>query len=89
MKKILFLEDCNMFEGHNPRAYLVEMSKEINSSILNALEKSQRGVYRRGGKWNEIMKDGKIEYKLLSSGKKSDYTEKDYDEEYKVISGNY
>jgi len=23
------LDDCNMFEGHNPRAYLVEMPQEM------------------------------------------------------------
>ena len=89
MKKILFLDDCNMFEGRNPRTYLVEIPQEINNSILHILENSQRGVGHRGGKWQEIMTDGKIEYKLLSSGKRSDYTEKDYDEEYRLISGNY
>jgi len=89
MKKILFLDDCNKFEGHNPRAYLVEIPQEINCSILYALEKTQIGVGRRGGNWREIMKDGKIEHTLISSGIKSDYTTKDYDEEYKVISGNY
>ncbi len=89
MKKILFLDDCNMFEGHDPRAYLVEISQEIKSSILHALEKLQIGALRLGGNWVKIMEDGEIEYKLLSSGKKSDYTENDYDEEYKLISGNY
>lgn len=89
MKKILFLDDCNMFESHNPIANLVEIPKEINSSILQKLERSQPGIYHRGGRWMEIMKDGNIEYKLLSSGRKSDYTENDYDEEYKLISGNY
>jgi hypothetical protein len=89
MRKILFLDDCNMFEGHNPKAYLVEIPKEVDTSLLNKLENSQIGVLRRGGNWNEIMKDGKIEHRLISSGRKSDYTEKDYDEEYKVISGNY
>lgn len=88
-KKILFLDDCNMFEGRNPLAYLVEIPDDINSSILHILEKSQRGVGRRGGKWTEIMEDGKIEHTLISSGRKSDYSEKDYDEEYRLISGNY
>lgn len=87
--KILFLDDCNMFEGYNPLAYLVEIPNEINSSILHILEKSQIGVRRRGGKWIEIMEDGKIEHTLISSGRKSDYSEKDYDEEYGLISGNY
>ncbi len=87
--KILFLDDCNMFEGHNPLAYLVEIPNEINSSILHILENSQRGVRHRGGKWREIMEDGKIEHTLISSGRKSDYSEKDYDEEYRLISGNY
>jgi hypothetical protein len=89
MKKILFLDDCNMFEGHNPRAYLVEIPREINSLTLHALEKTQTGVSRFGGKWREIMVDGKIEHTLISSGRRSDYSEKDYDEEYRLISGNY
>ena len=89
MKKILFLDDCNMFEAKHPLAFLVEIPNEISTSTLQILEKSQRGVYHRGGKWTEIMEDGKIDYKLISQGKKSDYTENDYDEEYKVISGNY
>ena len=89
MMKILFLDDCNMFEGHNPLAYLVEIPDTINISILHILEESQVGVGRRGGKWKEIMEDGKIEHKLISSGRKLDYSEKDYDEEYRLISGNY
>ena len=87
--KILFLDDCNMFEGHDPLAFLVEIPSEINSSILHSLEESQIGVMRIGGSWREIMKDGKIEHTLISSGRKSDYSNKDYDEEYKLISGNY
>ena len=87
--KILFLDDCNMFEGQNPLAYLVEMPNEIDSSILYILEKSQRGVYHRGGKWREIMEDGKIKHTLISSGRRSDYYEKDYDKEYRLISGTY
>ena len=35
------------------------------------------------------MRNGKIEYELFSSGRKSDYDKGDYDEEYRLISGNY
>lgn len=89
MKKILFLDDCNMFEAKNPLAFLVEVPNEISVSTLHILEKSQIGVYHRGGEWKEIMEDGRIDYKLISEGRKSDYTENDYNEEYKLISGNY
>ncbi len=87
--KILFLDDCNMFEGHNPLAFLVEVPDYVNGSILRILEESQRGVWHGGGRWEEIMKDGEIEHTLISSGRKSDYLESDYDKEYRLISGNY
>lgn len=87
--KILFLNDCNGYEVLDPLASLVEIPDAINISILHILEKSQIGVGHIGGKWKEIMKDGKIEHTLISSGRKSDYSEKDYDEEYFLISGNY
>lgn len=35
------------------------------------------------------MKDGNIEYNLISSGRLSDYDESLYDWRYKLISGNY
>lgn len=89
MKKVLFLDDCNLFEGKDPRAYLVEIPTHINKEILHALEQLQPGAYRIGGNWERIMKDGKIEYNLISQGRKSNYKISDYDEEYRVISGNY
>jgi hypothetical protein len=89
MRKILFIDDCNMFEGENPRAYLVELKTEISTHLLHVLENSQRGVGRMGGKWRQIMEDGKLEFNLVSQGVKSDYIEGTYDELYKVISGNY
>lgn len=86
--RVLFLDDCNMFESSNPLAYLVDV---FNTSILimKTLEKAQAGVGRRGGKWIEIMQDGNIQYNLIASGKKSDFGKEDYDLEYRLISGNY
>jgi hypothetical protein len=86
--RVLFIDDCNMFEAKNPHACLVDV---FNTSelIMKSLEKSQIGVYRRGGRWEEIMKDGKIEFNLISSGRKSNYKAEDYDLEYELISGNY
>lgn len=89
MRRILFLDDCNMFEARNPIADLVEIQDETSTSTLRVLEDSQRGVYRRGGKWREIMEDGKIKHAVVSSGRESDYSEGDYDEKYRVVSGNY
>lgn len=89
MRKVLFLNDCNGYEGHDPLAFLVEIPREINNNILYALESTQRGVGHRGGNWKEIMQDGQIKHKEISNGRKSDYSEKDYEEEYKLISGNY
>lgn len=88
-RKVLFLNTMCNFEGGNPIAYLVQIHKKVTTEILKILESTQRGVGRRDGNWKEIMEDGKIEYILLSVGKKSDYTESDYDEIYQVISGNY
>lgn len=89
MKRILFLDDCNMFEARDPLAYLVEVSEYTSTSVFRVLEESQIGVYRIGGKWEEIMKDGGIEHKLISKGRKSKYKKSDYDEDYILISGNY
>ena len=88
-KKVLFLDDCNKNEWKNPNASLVQIPKQINTTILSIIESTQIGVGHRGGYWREIMEDGKIHYTLISQGKKSDYTESDYDEIYQVISGNY
>ena len=35
------------------------------------------------------MKSLNIEYKLISEGRKSDYSEHDYNELYTLINGNY
>ena len=86
--RVLFLDDCNMFEGANPIAYLVDVF-DTSELIMRKLEKTQRGVGRRGGKWREIMSDGNIKFNELSKGRKSDYKKDKYDLEYRVISGNY
>ncbi len=89
MKKILFLDTCNNYESHNPIAYLVEISDKINKEILYTAERLQKGVNYLGGKWEDIMKSLNIEYKLISEGRKSDYSEHDYNELYSLINGNY
>jgi hypothetical protein len=86
--RVLFLDDCNMFEGANPIANLVDVF-DTSELIMKKLEESQLGVRRRGGNWREIMSDGNVKFNLLSSGRKSDYKEDEFDLEYRVISGNY
>ena len=88
-KLVLFIDDDNGFSGHNPTCNLVEIPAEVTKEIMQELELSQRGVGRRGGKWREIMQDGGFAYIEHSHGKFSDYQEGQYDEKYKVISGNY
>lgn len=86
--RILFTDDCNMFEGVNPIADLVDVFN-TSEMIMRKLEKTQVGVRKMGGKWREIMSDGNIKFNHLSKGRKSDYKEDEYDLEYRVISGNY
>lgn len=86
--RILFIDDCNMFEGANPIADLVDVF-DTSELIMRKLEETQVGVRRRGGKWREIMSDGNIQFNHLSRGRKSDYKDDEYDLEYRVISGNY
>lgn len=86
--RILFLNDCNCFEASDPIADLVDVF-DTSELIMKDLEKHQRGVGHRGGKWKEIMEDGNIKYNHLSNGRKSDYSKDDFDIEYKLISGNY
>jgi hypothetical protein len=78
-----------MHEGHDPRAYLVEIPKHVSFTTMEKLEYSQIGVMRLGGSWHKIMVDGNIEHRLISEGRQSDYTKGDYDDVYRVISGNY
>lgn len=89
MKKVLFLNDKNGYEAADPIAHLVEIDHRIPASTLRVWENNQPGAGRTGGNWERIMKDGDFKYNLLSQGKKSDYQEGDYDEIYKLISGNY
>jgi len=86
--RVLFLDDCNMFEGTNPVADLVDV---FNTSeiIMRSLEESQYGVRKIGGNWRKIMEDGNIKYHHLSKGRKNNYKKDEYDLEYRLISGNY
>lgn len=86
--RVLFLDDCNMFEGRDPIANLVEVF-DTNELTMKQLEKAQIGVYRSGGRWRKIMEDGNIKFKHLASGRKSDFIQGEYELEYKLISGNY
>ena len=89
LKKVLILDACNGYERQDPEAFLVETSAVINEKIMKSLELEQPGALRTGGDWRRIFADGEIEYKLLSSGRKSKYKEGDYDWIYNVASGNY
>jgi hypothetical protein len=89
LKKVLILDACSGHEQQDPRAYLVETSAVINEKIMKSLELEQPGALRTGGNWRQIFIDGDIEYKLLSSGRKSKYKEGDYDWIYNVTWGNY
>ena len=87
--RVLFLDDCNGFEHKDPIADLVDIPTNTGEKILRSLERTQPGAGRIGGKWREIMLEGNIEHTVVGSGRKSDFTEDDYDLEYKLISGNY
>ena len=87
-KRILFLDDCNGFEKDSI-AHVVEIPSTFSIEVLARLEMGQIGVNRMGGKWRKIMEDGRIEYNILEQGRESDFTTKDYDEVYRLISGNY
>lgn len=87
--KILFLSDSNGHDYYNPYAVLIELPNNVTSQTLSDLEARQLGAYRRGGSWKEIMEDGKIVYNVISEGRKSDYKDTEYDNIYKLISGNY
>lgn len=88
-KKVLFSNDANGHEFADPYCTLIEISLSITKEQMKKLEYSQLGVMRRGGSWKEIMEDGNIQYTLISSGRFSQYKEEDYNELYKLISGNY
>lgn len=77
-----------MFEARNPIADLIEV-ENISEGDMKNLEQAQLGVYRAGGKWQEIMKDGNIKYEVLKTGRRSDFKKNEYDIVYKLISGNY
>lgn len=86
--KILFTTDCNGHEIGNPYATLSEVE---NTTIdeMKALEKTQKAAGRIGGSYQKIMEDGNITHKELKSGRLSDFSQSEYDYEYRLISGNY
>ena len=88
-KKVLFSNDGNGHEYYNPYCTLVEIDSSITKEQMYKLEISQLGVLRRGGCWQEIMEDGNIQFTLINSGRFSEYKKEEYDELYKLISGNY
>ncbi len=87
--KILFVDDCNMFEAHNPRGYLVETVKDVTLEQLEIWEKEQPGRLRTGGNFKQTLLTGDIAYNILISAKLSDFKKEDYDILFKVASGNY
>ena len=87
--KILFLNEHFVNEVENPPATLVQIYDHTSIGAIRFLEQSQPGVGHMGGSWKSIMEDGDIDHNVLKHGKKSDFTEKDYDFEYTLISGNY
>lgn len=89
VKRILFLDDCNGFEGHDPRAWLVEVEKSLSLEEIKEQEIKQIGCMRMGGNWHKAMETGFFPYTELKQGKKSNFKKEDYDEIYTVISGNY
>ena len=88
-RKVLFLDDCNGHCYENPIGTLVEIPKEIDSQKLTDLENLQIGKLRQGGDWKKILKDGKIEHKVLVEAKFRDYATYEYDFMFKLTSGNY
>lgn len=87
--KVLFLDDRNLYEAKDPYADLVDIKDNVNVKILSALELQQPGAGRLGGSWQQIMMDGDIKYELIKSGRKSDFNDDEFEQEYKLISGNY
>lgn len=89
--KILFIDDCNMFEGKDPYATLVELKFPVAKKYLEELENKQLGVHRSGGQYKpiliELQKEGNSN-EVVSQGRLSDYKNHEY-LEYKLISGNY
>lgn len=90
--KILFLTDCNGYEGENPLATLVEVSDYTDIDILKRAGRNQPGAGRTGGSWTRIMKDAGLLHRVLSEGKESDFA-KAHDRStytiYNLIPGNY
>ena len=86
--RILFTSDSNGYESINPHAWLVDVFK-TSTRIMKALEESQVGAGRTGGSWTRIMEDGNIPHELIKKGRLDELSKENYDEKYKLISGNY
>lgn len=87
--KVLFLCEENGYAVENPSATLIEIFDHTSISAMKFLEQSQPGAGHIGGSWKRIMEDGNIDYNVIRQGKKSDFTNKDYDVQYTLIRGNY
>lgn len=86
--RFLFIDDCNGYEAKDPRCALVDVY-HTETRIMKALEASQVGAGRMGGSWKKIMEDGNIMHEIVETGPYSTLRNKNYDEEYRLISGNY
>lgn len=84
--KILFTSDDNGWMHQDLWACLVETKTQLTSELIS---KNEVGNRFTGGQHDRTLVALGVEWKEVSRGKKSDYTETDYDLEYKLFSGNY
>lgn len=90
--KILFIDDCNGYKSKDPDCDLIEVEvlfEEVLIDTFRELELTQIGVNRSGGKWEKIMTDSGFDFNIIKSGQLSEFLPNEYDEKYKLISGNY
>ena len=85
---VLFLNDCNGYERLDPKADLVAVSDFVFDTVQNS-ERQQVGVERLGGNWKKALESSKMDFRIIVSGKKSEFSNEPFSYEYKVISGNY
>ena len=87
MMRVLFVNDYLGYQSKDPFADLVDVF-DTSESIMKNLELKQFMVYRNGGCWQSIMKDGEIKHIHISEGRESQYDNNCYDLKYRLISGN-
>ncbi len=89
-KRIMFVDDCNGYEYDSPIATIVEIPVEITIEMLKFLENQQPGIGHAGGNYIWMLRKGQIEFVILAEGRQKNFKKgQDYDEEYRVVSGNY